>query len=319
MFQGTGLEARAYEQELRRAARKTPTLCNPQFEACIPDFMQWYRTERLPRTVEATELHIKHLQKHFGRLPLTAITTARIEHYKRTRLEEGVKPITINKELNGLSVLLKWAKDNNLIGAVERIKLFPGKMTRSPVPIMPPSAELEAVVMEVRPEVRGLAMLEYYAGLRRNEALHLRAEDVLLERKLLIVTGKGGKQRIVPIPPRHTALIEELTRKIDEVKTGYLWVNPLTQRPYGNIVDSLKGAAERCGVKGRMYNHLLRHGFGTTAVESGIDIRTLQVLLGHSTSRTTELYSHLAATHLIAAMDKFNITQQPRMDTVSKE
>ena len=306
-FEGSEAEARAVESAVRKAQRKTPLRTGALLEQCIPDFIASYKVERMPRSVDSAQTRIVHLLKHFGKYPLTAITASMVENYKRGRQAEGVKPITVNKELNILSVILKWAKTENMIGPFDPVKLFPGKMVKSPIPIMPPGDELEAVVMEVDPKVRGVAMLMFYAGLRRNEAHRLRAEDVLLKRGLLIIEGKGGKQRVVPV--NNPLLIAELAQKIDEVGSGYLWVNPTTKRPYKSIIDAIKGAARRVGADGRWYNHLLRHGFGTTATESGIDLRSVQGLMGHSTSKTTEIYTHLAATHLIREMKRFKAVQ----------
>jgi len=308
-FYGTEAEARAADLEDRRQARKTPLAVNAQFEQCIPEFTAWYALEAMPGTVATMALHLRHLCRVLGKLPLTAITPAQVEHYKRVRAGEGVKPITVNKELNGLSVLLRWAQENNLIGEFQRPKLYPGKMTRSPLPVMPLASEFEAIVNEVRADVRGIVMLEFYAGLRRSESHNITAENVLLERGLIIIKGKGGKQRIVPI--RHPPLLEELARKIDEVKTGYLWINPTTKKPYRRIDDALKAAAMRAGVNVRVYHHLCRHGFATTCIEDGVDLSSVSLVLGHSTTRTTEIYTHLAATHIIEQMAKFRAKRDP--------
>lgn len=303
VFEGTKEEAIEKEQAQRRAIRKAPLKVGVQFEQCIPDFMASYALESMPRTVESANGRLIHLKAHFGRLPLTAITPGNIEQYKTKRLKEGVKPITINKELNILSKMLKWAKDERLIGPFESIKLFPGKMTKSPIPVMPLAVDFERIIAEVRPEVRGIIMLEFYCGLRRSEAHKIKAEDVLLDRKLLILTGKGGKQRIVPI--RSNVLLAELKTRVEEQKTGYLWVNPETGRPYRRLDESLKNAAKRAGVNVRVYHHLMRHGFGTTAIEDGVDLSAVSKVMGHSTTKTTEIYTHIAATHIIKEMDKF--------------
>jgi len=302
VFYGTAAEAAEADRVHRQQVRKTPVNVNPQFCQVTADFIDWYKIESRPRTVESAELHIKHLSTIFHMLPLGAIP-GMIEHYKKKRLAEGVKPITINKELNTLSVIFKYAVEKDLMGEAPKIKRFPGKMTKSPVPIMPSYEEMKAVVNEVRKEVRGIVMLEFYAGLRRAESHNLQAEDVLLDRRMIIIEGKGGKQRIVPIA--NDELFEELKSRKEAVKSGYLWIYPVTKKPYKRIDDSIKNAAVRLGYNGRWYHHLFRHGFGTTAIESGINLRSVQGLMGHSTSRTTEIYTHLAAAHLIKEMEKW--------------
>jgi site-specific recombinase XerD len=91
--------------------------------------------------------------------------------------------------------------------------------------------------------------------------------------------------------------------RIEKVKTGYFWVSPFTGGPYSDIRGCLKNAAKRAGVQGRMYNHLLRHAAGTDLLEFG-DLRTVQVMLGHTTSKTTELYTHIRQDRLRSVMKK---------------
>jgi len=304
LFEGTKAEAQRLDLETRRMARKAPISVNPPLSSCVPDFIEWYRLDRAELTVEGAIRHLNKICQHMGQLPLTAITTQVIDKYKRARLADGMKPASINNELFHLNVLLTWAQKENLVGEVVKCEKFPSKLTRSAFPSMPTRAEFEAIVAAVRPEVRGIAMLEFYAGLRRSEALNITAECVFLDRGLIIVLGKGNKQRIVPV--QHPGLLEELKRKVEEVKTGYLWVNPVTGKPYKNLRDSLRAAAREAGVSMRVYPHLLRHGFGTGAAELGMSITAQQAIMGHAQVQTTMIYTHMAATHLIEEMRKMH-------------
>jgi len=312
VFEGTKAEAMDHERGLRSKARKTPIAVNAQMERCLPEFFEWYKLDRAPLTVEAATRNLNRLCQYMGKLPLTAIGTDTIDHYKRARTAEGIKPASINNELFHLNVFFTWAAKKNLVASAMKCEQFPPKMTRSALPVMPTRAEFEAIIAKVRPEVRGIAMLEFYAGLRRAEALNITAECVFLERGLIVIMGKGSKQRIVPV--QHPGLLEELKRKIEEVKTGFLWINPVTKNPYRNVRDSLRYAAKAAGINMRIYPHLLRHGFGTGAAESGMTIQAQQQMMGHSDVQTTMIYTHLAATHLISEMRKMN-----PFDTVSKK
>lgn len=319
-FEGTEDDVRIAEASLRRRPKNRPLLPNPSLSAAVPDFMEHYRIERLPRSIESALLRLSHLTKFMGRFPLGNIDAKLVETYKKHRLAEGVKPITINKELNILSCVLKWSASDEagpLIDDPLKVKLFPGKMTKSPIPIVPPSGDIDRIIEEIPSFIRGLGMLMFYGGLRRNEATHLEGEKVVIrtiqdgkrkvEIALLIVTGKGNKQRVVPVA--HPGTVAELKRQKDIHPTGPLWPSPSPKnkgKPYKGILDPLKTAARRAGVEGRIYQHLLRHGFGTSAIESGIDLRSVQTLLGHVTSRTTEIYTHIAADHLIKQVQKFN-------------
>ena len=97
---------------------------------------------------------------------------------------------------------------------------------------------------------------------------HLRAEDIDIENGIMIVTGKGNKQRIVPITTER--LLKELTRRVNETGSGYLYISPITGRPYNDIRTAIDNAAKRAGVGKHVYPHLFRHSYGTHAMASGV-------------------------------------------------
>lgn len=130
-------------------------------------------------------------------------------------------------------------------------------------------------------------MLCYYAGLRKTEATRLEAKHVNWSQNYLLVTGKGNKERIVPM---HRKLCVYLRKR---PKSGFLFTNPLRR------------AADKAGLDQHVYMHLLRHGFGTHGIQSGINLRTMQLLMGHSSSQMTERYTTLAAQFLTEEMRKF--------------
>jgi integrase/recombinase XerD len=141
--------------------------------------------------------------------------------------------------------------------------------------------------------------------MRRSEALTLKAEAISLKTNLILFTGKGNKERIIPIVTNR--LREELERALEKVKRGYLFVNPKTSKPYYGIRKALIRAAEKAGIEKRVYHHLLRHSFGTHALAAGLNLRAIQGVLGHSTSKTTEIYTHLLGDYLSDEAKKFNL------------
>jgi site-specific recombinase XerD len=133
----------------------------------------------------------------------------------------------------------------------------------------------------------------FACGLRSSEARSLTAEQVVQGKSCLIITGKGGKTRIVPVPDPD--LWQEITTRAETNGwTGPLWRNGKGQ-PWTDLRGSLKSAAKRAGWPARMYAHLLRHAYGTELVSGGAaTLRDVQVLMGHSTSQVTEIYTHLS-------------------------
>ncbi len=294
----TEAEIRIFEAEIRKAARPTTPAINPQFNSAVPDFLEYYALEHRPRAVERVTLSIQHLRKHFGPYPLNAVSGPLVAKYKTARIADGVKHKTVNLELNALNSMLAWAAESELIAPAAKVKLFSAKLVKSPVADIPDVADLERVVHQVRPEVKGLAMLMYYCGLRRNEAMLLKAENCYLQKGLILVEGKGGKERFVPVV--NAELLEELELKIEAVGgEGPLWLNPMTGKPYVRISAAIKAAAIRAGVDKRCYNHLLRHGFTTACFEQGMEAKSISLILGHTTTRITEeIYTHVSVGHL---------------------
>jgi site-specific recombinase XerD len=302
-FEGTEVEAREYEAERKMLKRPVKTSCFELTTTLIDRYLEFYKTDHQASGYEKQTRCCKFLKQFFGKYLLQNITPQLVEDYKTKRLETGVTRSTIQKELCALSGLFKWAVDDVeiLTEAPCRIKKFRTKSIKAPIPDVPMADEVSRIIAEIPANKRGLFKLMFNMGLRKSEAFNIRAEDVNLEREILTVMGKGNKQRVVPLVGDD--IIAELKERIEKQKTGYLWVSPFTDGPYQDIRGCLKEAAKRAGVQGRVYNHLLRHAAGTDLLEFS-DLRTVQVLLGHSTSKTTELYTHIRQDRLRSAMKK---------------
>ncbi len=299
-IKGTKAQALAMEADLRRSTKVGMPRVFPRIAEVVPEFITHYRLDHQPAGVARTMYSLQQLIPFFGRYQFTQVVPSLIEQYKTMRLAT-VTPSTINKELAALSSLCKWAAEPER-GYCEPIivKRFPQKLVKAPLPNVLSRDEVQALLENIPPDKRGVVAAMYYAGLRSSEARYLRRADLWLEKKIMIIRGKGNKQRIVPIL---SELLPHLQRGREE---GYLWVNPATGEPWQDIRGTLTAAGRRAGIAKRITPHLLRHCFGTHSTESGIGLRTLQEVMGHSTSQVTELYTTLAAEHLTADMSKFS-------------
>ncbi|MGE3599316.1 MAG: tyrosine-type recombinase/integrase [Dehalococcoidia bacterium] len=149
------------------------------------------------------------------------------------------------------------------------------------------------------PKHRVLLMLLYSSGLRVGELVRLRAEDVDSERGLLRVRdAKGGKDRYTLLSSKALAAL----RIYCEAFRPERWLFPgdhpdrhYTVRSVQNVVHQ---CARRAGLDKTITPHTLRHSFATHLLESGTDLRYIQELLGHNSSRTTQIYTHVTATRL---------------------
>ena len=152
---------------------------------------------------------------------------------------------------------------------------------------------------------RALLMTVYSCGLRRIEASRLKVSDIDSQRMMIRITqGKGGVDRDVPLSP---ALLETLrqywrwmrpkTYLFPGTENGWRVDRPITAKMVWVAVDY---AAKRAGIQKRVSPHVLRHSYATHQLEAGVDLKTLQVLLGHLDLETTSRYLHLSQKHLQA-------------------
>ncbi|MDG1253454.1 MAG: site-specific tyrosine recombinase XerD [Schleiferiaceae bacterium] len=162
---------------------------------------------------------------------------------------------------------------------------------------------------------RDVAMIEvlYACGLRVSELVFLKTGDVFREDGLIRVVGKGNKERIVPIYP---SALDALFRYIQEVRVhlepskGFETHIFLNQRGKAIsrvwVFKRLQALAVQAGIQKKIGPHTLRHTFATHLIQHGADIRVIQVLLGHESITTTEMYTHLEQQHLRDAVLKFH-------------
>ncbi|MGE0864799.1 MAG: site-specific tyrosine recombinase XerD [Vicinamibacterales bacterium] len=160
---------------------------------------------------------------------------------------------------------------------------------------------------------RALIEVLYATGLRVTELISLKPQDVNLESGYLTTTGKGRKQRLVPLGDEAASWV---TRYLEESRPALLkkrtsprlFVNArggsgLTRVGFWKI---LKGYGRQAGLNASLSPHVLRHSFATHLLDRGADLRAIQMMLGHSDLSTTQIYTHILEARLRAVYDKFH-------------
>jgi len=152
---------------------------------------------------------------------------------------------------------------------------------------------------------RTLLMTLYSTGMRRAELARLKVSDIDSQRMVVhIKQGKGGKDRDVPLSPKLLETLKEYWRW--KKPRNYLFPGEAKKGSKGEhlspkaIYHACKGAARRAGIQKNVGPHTLRHSFATHLLESGADLRTIQLLLGHADIKDTMIYLHLSQRHLRA-------------------
>jgi len=160
--------------------------------------------------------------------------------------------------------------------------------------------------------IRDHAMVEllYATGIRVSELIHLRTSSLDLAKGLIRVTGKGKKQRIVPIHAESAKTIQNYMdgarlTLLDPGSSPYLFVTarggPMTRQAFW---ASLTLNGKKAGIFHNLSPHVLRHTFATHVLEGGADLRSVQTMLGHSDLSTTEIYTHVVRSRLRDTLDQ---------------
>lgn len=145
---------------------------------------------------------------------------------------------------------------------------------------------------------RAMLSLIYSCGLRRGELLNLKILDVDSNRNLLIIRqAKGRKDRVTPLSPKILLLLREYY-KAYRPKIWLFEGQRCGMYSEKSLESVLKQALVKCGIRKPVSLHWLRHSYATHLLENGTDLRYIQELLGHSSSRTTEIYTHVSTRNL---------------------
>ena len=144
---------------------------------------------------------------------------------------------------------------------------------------------------------RCMISLIYSAGLRRSELLNLTPQDIMSERMLIRIMGKGKKCRYSLLSEKVLCELREYFKEYRPQKWLFEGETPGEQYSASALVKVLKEAADRAGIKHRVHVHMLRHSFATHLLEQGTDLRTIQELLGHNDIKTTSIYLHVTSAH----------------------
>lgn len=144
---------------------------------------------------------------------------------------------------------------------------------------------------------RCMISLIYSAGLRRSELLNLTPQDIMSERMLIRIMGKGKKCRYSLLSEKVLCELREYFKEYRPKKWLFEGDTPGEKYSASALVKVLKEAADRAGIKHRVHVHMLRHSFATHLLEQGTDLRTIQELLGHNDIKTTSIYLHVTNAH----------------------
>jgi len=239
------------------------------------------------RSLERDEYSIKALMGHFRYMKITQINPLHVESYKKKRLEEKRKPGTINRELGCLKHMFNLARKWKITreNPVSEVKLL--KEERYKMRVLD-KVEADLLVKNAVEHLKPILIVALNSGLRRGEVLGLTWDDVdFVNYNMHVRNTKSGKDRIIPM----NSLVAE-TLKRQDMSCKFIFPHPQRKnKPLKDVSYSLKTACSKIGIE-RFRFHDLRHTAATFMVQAGVDLVTIQEILGHSTIQMTMIYCH---------------------------
>jgi integrase/recombinase XerD len=286
------------------------------FDEASDRFFDHLKVERnlSPNSLEAYARDLRQLGAWLaahGADDVAAVTADRLTAYLLERAAAGLSARSRARALSAIRGLFRFLRGERLVAADPTASLDGPRL----VPALPRVLSLDEIdrllAAPDRREDRGLrdaAMIEllYATGLRVSELVRLRMEDVDLVRGVLRATGKGRKQRLVPMGQAAQDLCGEyLERARGRFARGRA-VSALFLTRLGRAMTRqgfwklLVGYARAAGIStGSISPHKLRHSFATHLIERGADLRAVQAMLGHADVATTQIYTHVSRARLV--------------------
>ncbi|RMG00879.1 MAG: site-specific integrase [Nitrospirae bacterium] len=310
-YQSTGTTSKTeaekilYQTKAEVNAHKTPSILVFQktkkflFKDLADEYEKWSSQQK---GFLKKKNRIKHLKEYFGEYPLVSFNQKLIEQYQMERLRKGNANSTVNRYVTILKHMFRkayeWEMVNNEIAEkVRSVKLLPEDNKRLR---FLSKEECAALINAAEPHLKPILIVALNTGMRKGELLNLKWDQVDFQHGLIFLEKtKNGERREIPMnrTVRHT--LSKLVRRLD---IPYVFYNPQTGKPYKDIRVAFHTALKRAKIRDFRF-HDLRHTFASHLVMAGVDLRTVQELLGHKTHTMTLRYTHLAPNHKIRAIE----------------
>ncbi len=292
------------------------------WHAAIDRFLAYLAIERgaSPHTLEAYGHDLRDFVVHLERRQIgqpEQLVAADASSFLQVLHGRGLSVRTRARRLSAIRSFCRFLVREGWLPQNPLEDVRPPRLPRT----LPRSRSVEEILELLRDDPRDdlflrrdktMVELIYAAGLRVSEAVRLRLAEVNLEAGFVVVTGKGSKQRVVPIglyaQERIRSYLSEVRPHLARGKaTNFLFLSrrgrPLRR---WHVARRLMLLVRRAGLTGKLSPHTLRHAFATHLVERGADLRAVQGMLGHANISTTQIYTHVAMEHLRAVHRKYH-------------
>lgn len=294
-----------------------------KWSQALNDFQHYLKIERglSQNTVHSYRLDVQKLVRYLQTHSITAdpidIKVELIQQFLY-ELAKNANARTQSRVISGLRSFFDYLvfenyRKSNPLEQIEAPKI--GRKLPDTLAVLEIDKIVAAIDLSKPLGERNRAIIEtlYSCGLRVSELTHLKISDLFFEEGFLKVTGKGDKQRFVPIgdnTQKFINLYRQHWRSLIEIAAEHKDTLFLNQRgkqlTRAMIFTIVKKLAEKAGIQKSISPHTFRHSFATHLLENGADLRAIQMMLGHESITTTEIYMHLDKSHLKKVMTKFH-------------
>ena len=284
------------EENLKRFKLENTVLKTDKKEK-VEKFSRWLKSKRYSdNTIKTYTDALKSFLLFYNTKPIVEITNEDLIIYNNDFiLKNNLSSSYQNQIVNAVKLFFRTIENKvmneELIHRPKREKILPNVLSKEEVKL----------ILNAHGNIKHRTMLSliYSCGLRRGELLKLKPTDIDSKRNIIIIkAAKGKKDRIAPLSDKILVMLREYYKSY-KPKT-WLFEGQKENEPYDerSLSNVLKQALAKTNIKKPVSLHWLRHSYATHLLEAGTDLRYIQEILGHSSSKTTEIYTHVS-THSI--------------------
>ena len=256
----------------------------------LEGFINWLNNNKKIEYIKATELQINN--------------------YISFLFKSNLKSSSINRKISSIKALYLFLMQKNKIDVSPIAEIIVPKQGRY-LPISMSESEVEKLLKspnsKLKIEKRDKAMIEmlYATGVRISELINLKMTDIDIQRCVIKVLGKGSKERLIPFGESALDALNDYLKDRYKSPTKEIFLsNRGTKLSRQAFWQRIKIYLHREGLKESISPHTLRHAFATHLLNRGADLRSVQLLLGHSDLSTTQIYTHIAKQRLSEVLKK---------------
>jgi integrase/recombinase XerD len=271
-------------------------------------FIQWMRVRNMAgSTIDNYAAQVRMFLTYFKDVPRPVeVSAEQIMDYLLTK----IKPNTQRHAHSALKLFFC-----NIVGQPLKFKHIPYAKKEQKLPQPLEMDEMLRMVQACGNKKHMVILyLLYGCGLRCQELIDLKWKHIDRAAKVIyVVQGKGKKDRKVQLyPDLVRVLTEYYTQYKQELKDSEYVLKGQCMPQYSqrSVNEVLKQLAAKAGIKRNVHAHLLRHGYASHMLDAGVDLRTIQELLGHSSSKTTEIYTHVSKKHIASTVSPMQLALQ---------